>query len=500
MCVPISSGPTLSADFAQSRGELVTGISHVIDGQSRGGGRSATPIEGAVVPADLLTASSGTDAAATSMGKRPIWLSDAIQEWRTHDGIAFSHETWKHSYSSTFRIFRELLGRERRDISLDDGTFRPSQLDRRIDTLTRADIEHLYKQLKLYPTRQGKRLDDVEAPERIEIARATQQRLQSPANVDKLLDQIGPFINYMGDKGWVSQDICWELRLQKKASVQRASKAAEAKPNGAPGAVALTLDELKRTFEQPAYLEGAIKSDWAYFVDPIRLFVGARVSEVSQLYIEDIIKVERVWCFSFAPDVTPDPDEDEAAAPRDRKANKLFGPQTEAEFRRLKNKASRRIVPIHPSLIAMGFLDFVESRRDFLGRGDSLLFAGVTWHSKSGYGRKPSQHTLELLKKSGVWQYRRKVGHSLRSNAAQEFKRVGMDADLVQRVLGHSTGKLHDSAYGKTDIGPALPMDRVYEFMSKTDFGVKFPRRAEVSQLQVEYARSKQSARRGNST
>ena len=480
------------SDLVQIRQEAALDTVHAVVGPASrlDARRSTLPVT------DVLPSSGLATAAPAFTAIRPIWLFDAIQLWRSHDGISFSDETWRHSYSSTFRILRELLGNERRDITLDDGTFRPSQLDRRIDTLSRADIELLYEQLKLYPSRQGKRLDDIEAPARIEIARTTKQKLQSPANVDKLLDQVSPFMAYMADKGWVSRDLCWELKLQKKAAVQRANKAAESKPNGAAGAVALTLDELKKTFEQPAYLDGAARSDWAYFVDPIRLYAGPRVSEVAQLYIEDIVDVEGVPCFSFAPDLTPDPDEDEASDPKDRKSNKRGGPQTEAEFRRLKNKASRRIVPIHPALIDMGFLDFVESRRNFLDRGDALLFPGLSWHSKSGYGRKPSEHTLDLLKKAGVWQYRRKVGHSLRSNAAQEFKRVGMDPDLIQRVLGHSTGKLHDSAYGKTDVGPALPVHRVLEFMRKTDFGVTFPRREEMLKLQVEYAQNKQAGRR----
>lgn len=407
----------------------------------------AAPVP-AIAPVAPATAERPSGSTPTKDG-HPIWLSDAIKRWRNHDGIRFSDETWNHSYKPTFRIFRELLGNERRDIVQDDGSLLPSQLDRRIDTISRSDIEQLYEQLKVYPSRQGKRIDELEAPQRIQIARAEKRRVQSPANVDKLLEQINPCLSYMADKGWVSHELCWEMKLQRQAAIQRASKAAEAKPHGAAGAVALAIGELKRTFEQPAYLQGAITNDWAYFIDPIRLYVGPRVSEVAQLYIEDIIHVDGIPCFSFAPDLTPDPDEDEAAAPKHRKSNKAYGPQTEAEYRRLKNKASRRVVPIHPALIEMGFLDFVESRRRLLGRGDTLLFSGLGWHPKSGYGRKPSEHTLKLLKQAGVWKYRCKVGHSLRSNAAQEFERVGI-FDIryeVQRRTG-SPGYMQPRASG----------------------------------------------------
>jgi hypothetical protein len=31
---------------------------------------------------------------------------------------------------------------------------------------------------------------------------------------------------------------------------------------------------------------------WKYWVDPMRLYTGARVSEISQLYTNDMIEVE----------------------------------------------------------------------------------------------------------------------------------------------------------------------------------------------------------------
>lgn len=446
-------------------------------------------------PAPSATVIEAVDITLANAGA-PIWLSDAIEAWRTGDGRNFSDKTWRTCYSSTFRILRELLGNTRRDITTAEGQTIANQLDRRLATLTRKDIEDLYSKLKEYPARQGKRRDGIEAPQRIAEAKASNAPLQTPGNVKKLLDHCAPFFRHLKAKEWVQVDLHAEIGLQLGEALQRQIDTAEATGDDDAGYVALTTEDLRATYEQPSFLELVAEHEWATWIDQIRLFCGARVSEVCQLYLEDIVTIDGHPCFSFVWD------------PEDETTSKKTGkkrpprPKAQLEARRLKTKSSRRIVPIHPRLLALGFLDFVEYRKAQETRGDVLLFKHLRWEEKSSYGRKPSETTLELLQTAGASQKHVKVGHSLRSSFQQALEDQGLEGEFIDRLLGHAPTSMRGKAYGRKKVkgikAPirVLPLGKVVQVMAKVDFDVKFPTWQEAKSLQAEYARRCQAERR----
>jgi hypothetical protein len=417
----------------------------------------------------------------------PVWLSEAIERWRTKAGVKFSNQSWKDAYKPTFRGFREMLGTVRRNIVDSDGCTLKCQLDIRLADLTRGHMELFHDLLQQFPSRQGKRNDGLEAPAILKRAAAERAKPQSDVNTAKKMRQVWPFINYAAKKGWVALELAHEFSLQLQAAENRAAERENVGQKK--GAIALSIEELCGTYESEAYLAAAVEIDWKYWIDPLRLYTGARVSEISQLHTNDIIEVNGIPCISFINDSVDEEDENEDGGA-------VSKAETIEEFRRLKNRASRRIIPIHPALIEMGFLEWVKKRQERVGREPGLLFFGLTWEPKSGYGRKASRHTLNLLKAAGVWRKRTKVGHSLRSNCAQELQRVGMPLEMVQRYIGHTTGKQLETRYGGSDAGPAYPLELALEYLKKTNFGVKFPTYAEIHQKQIEHARAKQLARK----
>jgi integrase len=441
---------------------------------------TATASAPQAVNANEPSASQRTEDKALDAVAPPEWLSEAIERWRTTSGVRFSDQTWSDAYAPTFRVFRELLGDTRRDIGA-----LPSQLDIRLTDLQRAHMELFQRLLRQYPARQGKRNDRIEAPEVLKRAAQGRQRPQSPGNVAKKLRQIWPFITFAKKKAWIDLHLQDEFSLMLKAAEARATKCSTASPKK--GAVALSVEELCRTYQSEAWLQGALQAPWKYWMDPMRLYTGARVSEISQLYTNDVIEVDGIPCISFVNDTASD-DEDDGGGGSVSKA------ATPEEFRRLKNRASRRVIPVHPKLVELGFLEWVKERQDLAGRTPCLLFFGLTWEPKSGYGRKPSRHTLMLLKEARVWQKRRKVGHSLRSVCAQALQRADMPKDMVQRYIGHSTDTELETSYGEADQGPAFPMKRALAYLEKTEFGVTFPPYSQVREMGVEQAKAKQLA------
>ena len=368
-------------------------------------------------------------------------------------------------------------------------------LDLPLNQLTRQHIQMLRQCLQELPPNQGKRTNDTEAMERIEVGRKKKSKPPSRGSVAKKLGHIGGFIEYCKRKGWITLDLFDEYKLAVEGALKDASQQSAKKR---PGYVALNPVELKKLFEQPAFLAGAVAAAWRYWVPLICLHQGCRVSEASQLFTADIIFRDDVPCISFINDETADIDEsdDQDASKSDesrgKKKQKTY--KTVEEFRRLKTKSSRRVVPIHPKLIELGFLNFVKSF-DSISTRPLHLFSDLRWEEKSMFGRYPSQHIIALLKACGVWVKRKKVGHSLRSNFKQQIEKTGLSDNLQDRLLGHSAGTMKDEHYNETEDGPAYPAAQVLPLLAAVDFQLTLPSWPDVEALMLANARAQGLAR-----
>jgi integrase len=110
------------------------------------------------------------------------------------------------------------------------------------------------------------------------------------------------------------------------------------------------LAALKAIFASPVYAKGERpaggKGEAAYFLPVMALYTGARVRELAQLRHGDIKEVEyadadgdmhKGWFLSITEDT-----DDEGLA------------------NAIKNDASERLVPIHPKLMELGFIEYVQ--------------------------------------------------------------------------------------------------------------------------------------------
>lgn len=74
-----------------------------------------------------------------------------------------------------------------------------------------------------------------------------------------------------------------------------------------------------------------------------------------------------VHCLSIIPD-DPERENEIDGDVDDTDRTRKIAAKTSEEYRRVKNRASRRVVPIHPKLIEQGFLDYVKEVREFSPR------------------------------------------------------------------------------------------------------------------------------------
>jgi integrase len=167
---------------------------------------------------------------------------------------------------------------------------------------------------------------------------------------------------------------------------------------------AYTLNDLKRLH---IALHGV--KDWKRWIILIGRYSGMRQNEICQLYHNDVMKVDGVWCF---------------------RVDNLNPNQT------LKTDSSRRFVPINSQLLTLGLLDFIKERKGH-------LFPELTLHLGS-YGHYFSRWFTRFRGKHSLPEY-----HSLRHYAATTFKQNGFPEQFASQVLGHSNATITYNRYGK---------------------------------------------------
>ena len=122
-----------------------------------------------------------------------------------------------------------------------------------------------------------------------------------------------------------------------------------------------------------------------------------------------------------------------------------------------KTDAGIRKIPIHPALIRLGLLRYVEALRE---RGQPRLFAELTL-TKNGYGSKItswfSGHSSKadsfLWRDAGVKEDKLSF-HSYRHTMATLLEHCGIDPVLRKRILGHSLND--DVTSGRYSKGTSL--------------------------------------------
>ena len=121
---------------------------------------------------------------------------------------------------------------------------------------------------------------------------------------------------------------------------------------------------------------GKLGSDLAarYFGPLIGLLHGMRVREFLQLMTSDIVSVDGVLCFKFQVEIPGDDNQAEqsmlAKAGQGKAAIALPG-------RSVKNDNVLRTIPVHPKLIELGFLQYIEQRVQSSGAQVPLFASSV---------------------------------------------------------------------------------------------------------------------------
>ncbi|ROQ71905.1 phage integrase family protein [Vibrio crassostreae] len=176
-------------------------------------------------------------------------------------------------------------------------------------------------------------------------------------------------------------------------------------------------DMLTKIFSTRIFTHNDMLHSFHYWLPILALYTGARQNELAQLFRENIVQIDGIWCISFT-ECHPSQD--------------------------FKTDSSERITPIHSKLIELGFLEFVESCE---GR---LFATGLPFYEGKGYGKEASRWFNETYKtKLGMKANTGYTFHSFRHTVLDMYKQHSdVEERFAQGIVGHKHGSITFDRYG----------------------------------------------------
>ena len=193
-------------------------------------------------------------------------------------------------------------------------------------------------------------------------------------------------------------------------------------------------DDIKNIFNEIS----KIKNDkpHLYFVTLIGFYNGFRLNEICQLHMSDIKNIDGLWCF----DINDNPNS---------KGEKV---------KSLKNEPTKRVVPIHPTLIKLGFMEYYENT---LKKREERLFYQLSY-SRDGYGKNVI-YLFNKLKKE-YFPNTKKSFHSTRHSFIDILKKL-YGSDVKRKAL---TGRAYNDVDHDNYGNPVPPRDLIEDLEKVT--------------------------------
>jgi integrase len=154
-----------------------------------------------------------------------------------------------------------------------------------------------------------------------------------------------------------------------------------------------------------------------YWIPLIAMFSGMRLDECCQLHVADVREVDGVLCFDI----------------------------NDGGERKVKTQGSKRIIPVHPKLIGLGFEKYLEGR---VAAGAVKLWENLE-PNKYGYWGKRLGNWYGWFNRKHVTQDPKKVFHSFRHLVADTLKQAGVTESVIAEILGHANQSITTGRYGK---------------------------------------------------
>jgi len=348
----------------------------------RGRATHAVP---AVRAPETVCAPSSALILAPACASRPLLLSAVVKQLLNDRKHGWGAKT-KMENEGSYRLILDILG----DLEV-------SSVDRIVVRSLRDKLMELPANLyKLFP-----RLTAREVLEKMHESPTADYSPMSITTVNKHVSRFSSLMKHCMKEGHITVNPAVGLKLKQKRRPDEERKA-------------YTAGDLRKLADNLPPKE--IKPE-RYWIPLIGMLSGLRLDETCQLRTEDVKDIDGVWCF----DVNDDAD------------------------KKLKTHSSKRIVPVHPKLITLGFLVHVAR---MMKTGQPRLWMNLQWRKEDGYGNAVGKW-FQRFNRQHVTTDPLKTFHSLRHTFADTLKQAGVQEALICELMGHANGNITTGRYGK---------------------------------------------------
>ena len=207
---------------------------------------------------------------------------------------------------------------------------------------------------------------------------------------------------------------------------------------------------------------GQLRTDLGtrYFMPLISLLHGSRVREPLQLFTDEIVCEDGVFCFNFRVEFEKGESDGKVDADEKEVREERIDDWLPRSF---KNDSALRMIPIHSKLLELGFMEYVAERRSQLGRNGPVFSSALPQAGgiSPKYGRAYEQAMLRFMKDDlkfpqgiGNHSNRHQFEDRVRSANAEQPWPAGMWQHLTgRRVPGEKDGTIarvgSEKEYGK---------------------------------------------------
>jgi Site-specific recombinase XerD len=301
--------------------------------------------------------------------------------------------------------------------------------NKQVDEITTANCRAFFKEMMFWPVNATKRPEyrDLSVADILKKSKEVGEPSPSQSTINKHWQRLSRFFNFL---------------IENEALVRNPLKGVT-KPVVDDDELTrrpFTQEELDKLFNPPVYRDWAKSHPHRWWVPQLGLYTGARITELCQLYVEDVEVVLGIAGIHI----------------NDRYAGQ-----------KLKNKVSTRFVPLPKALLEAGFMTYVE---DVKRAKHARLFPHLPNNDGTGFGKQMSRRFSTYVRDRGVDQ----IGlsfHAFRHTMATRLDRAGAHVGSIARITGHTVeGGVLPKVYIDS---PTLPMR--LETISKFNAGVTLP-------------------------
>jgi len=279
--------------------------------------------------------------------------------------------------------------------------------DRKLSTITKDDVKDFRDALLNLPASfsQSKKFKGMTFKEA--AAEGTDGKTLSAATVVKYFGGVKGFFYWCEDDGYTAFNPATKLKMPVKGNPNE-----DRDP--------FSFEQLGKIFQSSVYtgcksagrrkVPGNVMiRDGKFWVPLIGLLSGMRMSEIIQMRVSDIKEQDNVSYFNVTDD---------------------------ASFQSLKTKSSKRVVPVHPNLIRIGFLDHVA--RINIQQPDQRIFEEMKPSKKGSFSHNFSKAFSRYLIDIGA-KTEKTAFHSFRHNFTDALRIAEINDTRQDALLGHAS-------------------------------------------------------------